>query len=226
MRSAAAHTANVQPEGCSTLLTGLCLACRYTYCAQTGLQIITYSSPTTPGNCQLFFKLIMDRRTAPKKLARILDIKSALPWLKFADHYERNLVLDGVNCFLHLQVCCCCCCCITFTRCCMLPVSAYSLAGTEDCAEVTKPLATYCQAQRHASFCLHACANAAMKKAVSNYNPGACRHLLFSAGLQAAFGGKREPVLHANQHGQGGSRLQAVDAKHSRANPFPHPCHP
>ncbi len=33
---------------------------------------------------------------------QLLDLKPA--WLKFMDHYERNTVLDGDNCFLHMQV--------------------------------------------------------------------------------------------------------------------------
>jgi len=66
------------------------------------VQIVSYSTPTTPGNCRVLFAVVMDRRTAPKRTMQLLDLKPA--WLKFMDHYERNTVLDGDNCFLHMQV--------------------------------------------------------------------------------------------------------------------------
>lgn len=66
------------------------------------MQIVSYSTPTTPGNCRVLFAVVMDRRTAPKRTMQLLDLKPA--WLKFMDHYERNTVLDGDNCFLHMQV--------------------------------------------------------------------------------------------------------------------------
>ena len=84
------------------------MACRYDYSGEVGLQIATYSTPTTPGNTRLFFSILADKRSAPKSLLTILGMKNALPWLWFADHYERNAVLDGDNCFLHMQVKCHC----------------------------------------------------------------------------------------------------------------------
>jgi hypothetical protein len=66
------------------------------------VQIVSYSTPTTPGNCRVLFAVVMDRRTAPKRTMQLLDLKPA--WLKFMDHYEPNMVLDGDNCFLHMQV--------------------------------------------------------------------------------------------------------------------------
>lgn len=76
--------------------------CSYKYGGELGVQIVSYSTPTTPGNCRVLFAVVMDRRTAPKRTMQLLDLKPA--WLKFMDHYERNTVLDGDNCFLHMQV--------------------------------------------------------------------------------------------------------------------------
>lgn len=73
----------------------------YKYGGELGVQIVSYSTPTTPGNCRVLFAVVMDRRTAPKRTMQVLDLKPS--WLKFLDHYERNLVLDGDNCFLHMQ---------------------------------------------------------------------------------------------------------------------------
>ncbi|KAL0017896.1 hypothetical protein WJX77_004199 [Trebouxia sp. C0004] len=64
-------------------------------------QIVSYSTPTTPGNCRVLFAVVTDRKTAPKRTMQLLDLKPA--WLKFMDHYERKMMLDGDNCFLHMQ---------------------------------------------------------------------------------------------------------------------------
>ncbi len=79
-----------------------CVACSYKYGGPEGVQIVSYSTPATPGNCRVLFCVVMDRRTAPKKTIQFLDLRPV--WLKFVDHYERNEVLDGDNCFLHMQV--------------------------------------------------------------------------------------------------------------------------
>lgn len=69
-----------------------------------GMQIITYSTPTSPGQSRLFYCLIADKHAAPKAMKRAIELKP--DWLLFLNHFERNLVLDGDGVFLHGQVSC------------------------------------------------------------------------------------------------------------------------
>ena len=66
------------------------------------MQMITYSTPTSPGCSRLFYCLVADRHAAPKAMKRAIDLKP--DWLLFQNHFQRNLVLDGDGVFLHGQV--------------------------------------------------------------------------------------------------------------------------
>ena len=66
-----------------------------------------YSTPTTQGNCRVFFCTLMDRKAAPPKQLWFLDRRPS--WALFLDHYNRNIIFDGDNTFLHMQVHLCLC---------------------------------------------------------------------------------------------------------------------
>ena len=66
------------------------------------MQMITYSTPTSPGRSRVFYCLVADKRAAPKAMKRAIELKP--DWLLFLNHFERNLVLDGDGVFLHGQV--------------------------------------------------------------------------------------------------------------------------
>ena len=84
-------------------LSTLYFALQYRYSfGGPGMQMITYSTPTSPGQSRVFYCLIADKHAAPKAMKRAIELKP--DWLLFLNHFERNLVLDGDGVFLHGQV--------------------------------------------------------------------------------------------------------------------------
>ena len=77
------------------------LECRYKF-GGPGMQMITYSTPTSPGRSRVFYCLVADKQAAPKAMTRVIGLKPE--WLTFLNHFDRNLVLDGDGVFLHGQV--------------------------------------------------------------------------------------------------------------------------
>lgn len=66
------------------------------------MQMITYAAPMSPGRSRVFYCLVADKAKAPKGMKRVMALRPS--WLKFANHFQRNEVLDGDNVFLHGQV--------------------------------------------------------------------------------------------------------------------------
>ena len=66
------------------------------------VQITLYCVPTSPGCSRLYYCLLADGSKFPRKVKRMVAMTPR--WLKFANHYNRNDVMDGDNVLLNKQV--------------------------------------------------------------------------------------------------------------------------
>ena len=75
--------------------------CRYDI-LPGNVQISLYCVPMAPGQSRVYYCLLGDKAKLPKVAKLVIALTPK--WLKFANHYIRNEVLDGDNVFLNVQV--------------------------------------------------------------------------------------------------------------------------
>ena len=69
----------------------------------SGGELVSHAVPTDPGRSRIFFTLVVPKARASGILKLVLGFMTS-KWMLWRDHITRANVLDGDNCFLHLQV--------------------------------------------------------------------------------------------------------------------------